>query len=328
MNKSLYISITLLHILLFNKICNSQQLPISTNYVLNNYAYNPAVAGSKPHAVVNLNYRNQWVGFQDAPKTYMMSFYSAVGKQKKVAVGALINSDNTGLLSRTSGYLTFGYHVKLNKIYKLGLAASIGMVQYRIKLYDAKVADTGDDLLTGNLLSNNVFDSNGGLYLYSDKLFFGLSTYQYLGNKITWKDSQSNLAHHMFATVGYTFKLSEKISLQPTTLIKFTKPTPVQPEFSMRMLYKNLFWVGGSYRLHESASALLGVTIKDKLTVGYSYDMLTTQIKTYTSGSHEIVLTYQFIKAKKKLDADEQELNDIDNSIKSKLKKQNEEGSK
>lgn len=317
----------LLSSILINKAGVAQQLPVNTNYVLNNYAYNPAVAGSKPHAVINLNYRNQWVGFQDAPKTYMVSLYSAIGKQKKVAVGALISADNTGLLSKTSGYLTFGYHVKLNKTYKLGLAASVGMVQYRIKLYDAKVADSGDDLLTGNLLSNNVFDSNGGLYLYSDKLFFGLSTYQYLGNKITWKDSQSNLAQHMYATLGYTFKLSKKISLQPSALVKFSKPAPVQPEFSMRLLYKNIFWIGGSYRNKESASALLGFTIKDKLTIGYSYDMITSKIKTYTSGSHEIVLTYQFIKTKKKLDADEQELNDIDNSIKSKLKKQNEEGS-
>lgn len=328
MKKNIRISILLLFSMLINKINIAQQLPINTNYVLNNYAYNPAVAGSKPHAVASVNYRNQWVGFQDAPKTYMVSLHSTVGKQKKVAVGALVSSDNAGLLSRTTGYLTFGYHIKLNKTYKLGLGVSAGMVQYRIKLYDAKVADTGDDLLTGNILSNNVFDSNGGLYLYSDKLFFGLSTYQYIGNKITWKDSQSNLSQHMYATLGYTFKLSEKVSLQPTALVKFNKPAPIQPEFSMRMIYKNIFWIGGSYRSNESASALFGVTIKEKLTISYSYDMVLAKIRTYTSGSHEIMLSYQFIKPKKKLDADDQELNDIDNSIKSKLKKQNEEGPK
>lgn len=328
MKKNIYISIILLITILINKTSIAQQLPINTNYVLNNYAYNPAVAGSKPHPVANVNYRNQWVGFQDAPKTYMVSLYSTVGKQKKVAVGALVNADNTGLISKTSGYLTFGYHIKLNKTYKLGLAVSAGMVQYRIKLYDARVADTGDDLLTGNILSNNVFDSNGGLYLYSDNLFFGVSTYQYLGNKITWKDSQSNLAQHMYATLGYTFKLSKKISLQPSALLKYSKPTPLQPEFSLRMIYKNLFWIGGSYRTKESASALVGFTIKDKLTIGYSYDLLTSKIRRYSSGSHEIMLSYQFIKTKKKLDTDEQELNDIDNSIKSKLKKQNEESAK
>jgi type IX secretion system PorP/SprF family membrane protein len=323
-----YISILILSSIVLSKIGIAQQLPIYTNYMLNTYAYNPAVAGSKSSAVFNLNYRNQWVGFQDAPKTYMVSIHSPVGKQKKIAIGVLVNSDNTGLLSRTSGYLTLAYHIKLNKNYKLGLGVSGGMVQYRIKLYDAKIVDSGDDLLTGNILSNNVFDSNGGLYLYSDKLFFGVATYQYIGNKITWKDSQSNLSQHMYATAGYTFKVSKNIAVQPSALVKFNAPAPFRPEFSLRVLYKNLFWIGGSYRMNDAASALIGVTIKDKLTIGYSYDMITSNIKSYASGSHEISIAYQFIKPKKKLDADEQELNDIDNSIKTKLKKENEKSTK
>lgn len=299
-----------------------------TNYLLNAYAYNPAVAGSKSNALATINYRNQWTGFEDAPKTYMISLHSPLGKQKKTAAGALISSDNTGLLSRTSGYLTFAYHIKLNKNYKLGFGVSVGMVQYRIKLYDAKVADSGDDLLTGNLLSNNVFDSNGGLYLYSDKLFFGLSAYQYMGNKITWKDSKSNLSQHFYATLGYTFKVSKNFSVQPSVLAKFNAPLPLQPEFSLRGLYKNLFWIGGSYRMNDAASVMAGVIVKERLTIGYSYDIPTSKIRTYTSGSHEVVIAYQFMKPKKKLDADEQELNNIDNSIKSKLKTQNEENNK
>ncbi len=307
----------------------AQQLPIYTNYLLNNYAYNPAVAGSSKDLVVNLNYRNQWVGFEDAPKTYGISVHSGLGKEKKAAVGAFLNSDNTGLLSRTSGYLTFAYHVKLNKTYKLGLGVSVGMLQYRIKLYDAKTADGGDELLTGNILSNNVFDSNGGLYFYSDKLSIGISGYQYLGNKITWKDSKSNLNPHLYFTAGYMIIASKKISVQPSLLVKFSSPLPVQPEFSLRAFYKKMFWVGASYRLHDATSILIGInTLKEKLTIGYSYDIPFAKIRTYTSGSHEIVLRYQFIKPKRKLNADEEELNNIDNSIKSKLKKSNEEGGK
>ena len=327
MKKNLHI-LTILLITLISRYSYSQQLPLYTNYVLNPYAYNPAVAGSKPHAVANVNYRNQWVGFQDAPKTYMFSLHSTLGKNKKSAIGTLINSDNTGLLSRTSGYLTYAYHLKINKNYKLGLGVSAGMVQYRIKLFDAKIADAGDELLTGNILSNNVFDSNGGLYIYSDKLFFGFSTYQYIGNKITWKDSKSNLSQHMYATVGYTFKVSKTFSIQPTALVKFNTPAPIQPEFSVRGLYKNLFWVGGSYRMNESASLLVGVTLKEKLSIGYSFDMTTSKMQSYSKGSHEIAICYQFIKPKKKLDSDEQELNDIDNSIKTKLKKENEKSTK
>jgi type IX secretion system PorP/SprF family membrane protein len=326
MKKIQYIIVLFFIVACFNT--KAQQLPLYTNYVLNNYAYNPAVAGSKPYAVVNLNYRNQWVGFKDAPKTYLVSLHSSIGKQKKVGVGVLINSDNTGLLGKTTGQLTFAYHLKLNNTYKLGFGISAGMVQYRIKLYDAKTADAGDELLTGNLLSNNVFDSNAGLYLYSDKLFFGISGYQYLSNKITWKDSKSTLAPHVYATLGYKIQASKKLVIEPSALLKFNSPTPMQPEFSVRGIYKNLFWIGGSYRLNDAASGLIGIILKEKFTIAYAYDFSVSKIRKYNSGSHEISLTYQLIKKKKKLDADEQELNDIDNSIKSKLKKQNEESSK
>lgn len=306
----------------------AQQLPVFTNYLLNSYAYNPAVAGSTPNASINLNYRNQWVGFNDAPKTYLASAYGGVGKQRKVALGGLVASDNTGLLSRTSGYVTFAYHVNLNKNYKLGFGISAGMIQYRIRLYDAKVADKGDDLLSGNILSNNVFDSNAGLYFYSKKLFVGISGSQYLANKITWVNSQSHLSPHFYGMAGYTFDINKNFSLQPSVLIKYNQPTPVQPEYSLRAYYKNAIWVGASYRTKDAVSALVGFTLREKLRVGYSYDFPVTKLRSYNSGSHEIMLMYNFTKPKKKLNSDEIEFNDIDNSIKNKLKKQNEEGAK
>lgn len=308
----------------FINYTKAQQLSLYTNYLTNNYAYNPAIAGYKPHAVVNLNYRNQWVGFNDAPKNYLLSLHSPIGIQKKVGVGAMIISDNTGMIGKTSGYLTFAYHLKLNEIYKLSFGISAGMAQYRIKLYDAKTADAGDELLTGNLLTNNVFDSNMGLYLHSNKLFFGISGYQYLRNKITWKDSKSNLSPHVYSTIGYTFKVSDEINLEPSALLKFNNPVPFQPEYSLRGIYKGLVWLGFSYRSKDAASALLGINIKEKITVAYAYDFTVSKLRTYSSGTNEISFIYQFVKKKKKLDADEEELNNIDNSIKSKLKKDEE----
>ena len=306
----------------------AQQLPVFTNYLLNSYAYNPAVAGSSPNATINLNYRNQWVGFNDAPKTYLASAYGGVGKQRKVALGGLVASDNTGLLSRTSGYVTLAYHVTLSKNYKLGFGISAGMIQYRIRLYDAKVADKGDDLLSGNILSNNVFDSNAGLYLYSKKLFVGISGSQYLANKITWVNSQRHLSPHFYGMAGYTFDINKNFSLQPSVLIKYNQPTPIQPEFSLRGYYKNIFWLGASFRTKDAISALAGFTLKEKLKIGYAYDFPISKLRSYTSGSHELMIAYNFSKPKKKLNADEEEYNDIDNSIKNKLKKQNEEGAK
>ena len=43
-------------------------------------------------------------------------------------------------------------------------------------------------------------------------------------------------------------------------------------------------------------------TVKEKLSIGYSFDITTSKMQSYSKGSHEIAICYQFIKPKKKLD--------------------------
>ncbi len=299
----------------------AQQQGLYSNYMLNNYAYNPAVAGTKAYTQANLNYRNQWTGFDDAPKTGMLSLYGTFKKKTNMAMGGLILSDKTGLLKRTAGYMSYAYHVKLNKKLVLGMGLSVGMIQYRIRLYDAKVADAGDDILTGNVLATNVFDANAGVLLYSGSTYIGLSSYQIAGNKINWTNSQSKLARYYYLSAGHTFTAGKKFEIQPNLLVRATSPTSLsQVEFSLRGIYKKSYWLGASIRVYDSYSVVAGFKVKEKVSVGYAYDMGNSNLKNYHSGSHELMLIYSFIK-KKAANADEDEYHDIDNSIKSTIHK-------
>ena len=56
-----------------------QQTVQFTQYIFNGFAINPALAGSRPCIDIKLGYRNQWVGFEGAPKT---TFASANGELK------------------------------------------------------------------------------------------------------------------------------------------------------------------------------------------------------------------------------------------------------
>src|SRR4051812_25628063 len=100
--------------LAFSVSVKAQQQSVYTNYLLNNYAYNPAVVGAQPYLQANMSYRNQWAGFEGAPKTSLISLYGPLKKQKNIGLGGMIVSDKTGLITTNSGYLTFAYHVKLN----------------------------------------------------------------------------------------------------------------------------------------------------------------------------------------------------------------------
>src|SRR6266478_2641059 len=90
---------------------HAQQQSAYTNNLLNMYAYNPAVAGAQPYAQANLSYRNQWAGFEGAPKTFLMSMNGPLKKAKNVGIGGLVVSDKTGLITTNTAYATFAYHV-------------------------------------------------------------------------------------------------------------------------------------------------------------------------------------------------------------------------
>ncbi|MFX7804404.1 type IX secretion system membrane protein PorP/SprF, partial [Acinetobacter baumannii] len=47
----------------------AQQRPHYSQYIMNNFIINPAVAGIENYTDVKLSHRMQWVGLQDAPVT-------------------------------------------------------------------------------------------------------------------------------------------------------------------------------------------------------------------------------------------------------------------
>jgi type IX secretion system PorP/SprF family membrane protein len=308
--------------------CTAQQMPLYTNYLLNNYAYNPAVAGSEKQTKASLNYRDQWTGFKGAPKTFLVSVHGPLKKAKNVALGGLVLSDQAGLLTRTSGYLSFTYHLKLSKKTTLAAGLSGGMVQYRVKLYDKIIYDEDDNLLYNNVVNANTYDANAGIYLYHDKFFFGASALQLLNNRVKFKkeiESKGNLMPHIYATAGYNIKCGKNFVLQPMVMFKMNDPLPFQMEYALKGTYKNVFWIGALYRDQDAICPMVGFNIKDFCMVAYSFDYTLSSFQKYNRGTNEFNVTFKFGKKKKTkgekaTDAEEEEFNTIDNSIKSNLK--------
>lgn len=305
-------------------VCNfamSQQQAGFTNFLLNDYYYNPAIAGSKNVHVANMSYRNQWAGFEGAPITLMGNFYGSYKNRGKAGYGASIISDKTGLTQRTGVYLNYAQHFKLSSKLKLGLGVQPGYLQYRVKLYDAQLADAGDEVLTGNVFAANAIDFNAGLNLYSEKFFFMASFNQILGDQIKFTTYNTGLAMHYSAIGGYNFKIKKKFVLQPSFLLKYTQPTPLQWTAMVKGTFNKKFWTGLTYRSDDAASLCLGYTFKERLNVGYAYDYSLSGISKYQSGSHEVVISFVLTKKKPTLDQKDEELN---NSIMDEMKKKHE----
>lgn len=275
----------------------AQQLPLYSQYMLNDYVLNPAVAGKNNYFEAKSNNRYQWIGITDAPRTYILSV-NGPGKRKNIGLGGYLFTDIVGPTRRIGCDATYAYHAKINENIKLGLGLSAGILQFAVDASKINLHDPVDQVISTGYQSVLVPNLGSGLYLYNSNWYFGFSVPQIYAAKLKFfdymSDTDSKLATHFFSNAGYSYKLNDDISIEPSILLKYVSPAPPQLDISVRGIYKNTVWVGGTFRTKDAFSLLLGAIYKDGLMFGYSYDMSTTNIKNYSSGTHELVLGIRF----------------------------------
>ncbi len=99
---------------------------------------------------------------------------------------------------------------------------------------------------------------------------------------------------------AYKINVGEKFKIEPSFLVKYANPAPIMIDGGLRVIYKDQIWLGGAYRHHDAVTALIGFLYKNYLSIGYSYDFTTSNLKKYSTGTHELMLGLRFSKAQAK----------------------------
>ncbi len=295
MKKILFI-INLLGISLLS--VKAQQLPQYSQYILNRYVINPASAGSNNYFSGQTNYRSQWEGIKDAPRTYILSANGPISKQN-MGIGGYMFTDITGPTRRSGFSMSYSYHIKLTPDIKLSLSVNAGILQYGVD--GSEITFDRPDNIGSSFIENNLVpDAGFSFYLYHKDFFFGGSAPQLIRNEITFEESvgvqQGRLENHFFLMGGYRAEIAEKFELEPSFLLKYINPVPLQYEVTLRGLYDKNYWLGLSYRQDAALTLLIGLTLQESLSLGYSYDFIQSNIANYSTGSHEIMLSVKFNK--------------------------------
>ncbi|MBZ0205317.1 MAG: type IX secretion system membrane protein PorP/SprF [Flavobacteriales bacterium] len=274
----------------------AQQLPQLSQYNSNDYLYDPAVAGSRPWFEIRSTHRNQWVGIQDAPRTFMLSATTPLGTN--MGLGGYIFTDNVGPSRRTGMQLSYAYHLRITEGIKLGLGLSFGMLQFLIDGSKIEFHDPDEPLMDAQLRGSLMPDATFGLYLYHEKWWFGATAPQLLHNRVIFFDDQdqsfSTLAAHYYALGGYRFAIGEDLKLEPSFLLKYVDPVPPKVDLTATVRYRDMVWLGATYRTEDALSFMVGYWMKKTFQFGYSYDLTTTNLRNYTSGTHEVMLGVTF----------------------------------
>jgi type IX secretion system PorP/SprF family membrane protein len=281
-------------------IATAQQLPQFSQYMINDYVINPAIAGTKPYFEAKLNQRHQWAGIDDAPRTYTLSVNGPL-KSRKVGIGGYLFTDVTGPTKRSGFYGSYSYILTLSDEAKLSLSLSMGLLQYSVDGSKIQLENPNDVAISGALQSAVLPDAGFGFHLYSEKFYLGASAPQLFESNIKFfeeaKNGQSGLSRHFFLMGGYKIKTAGLFSFDPSFLVKYVEPTPVQFEISARATYNNAVWIGGSFRTNDAIAILVGYNYLENISFGYAYDIITSGLNNYSSGSHEIMLGIRFMRS-------------------------------
>ncbi len=302
----------------------AQQLPQYTQYIFNNYLLNPALSGIENYIDVKGGYRDQWNGLDGGPVTTYISANAPIGNkftngdatgfpekgnnpmnrnfvqtymasEPHHGVGLHAVIDKSGPLSRTDLNATYAYHLGLTE--KLNISVGIAAGISKIDLNTSKLVlgeeNTVDPAITGNS-SQTTPDLGAGIWVYGPTFFAGVSARQLLSQKLNFGSVEGSntgkLSPHMFFTAGYKFFLSENIAAIPSVMVKYVSPAPTSYDANFKVAFQDRFWVGGSYRKDDSFAGLLGFNLSHLFNLSYSYDFTTSDLKTVSRGSHEIVL--------------------------------------
>ena len=285
---------------------NAQQLPQYSQYLFNQYAINPAVAGTKPYYDVRSNNRYQWIGITDAPRTYTISL-NGPSKNQKMGFGGLIYTDIVGPTRRIGGQISYAYNIKITEKIKTSFGVSAGLSQWLVDGSKINLNNNNDAVLSGGLQSAIVPDAKFGIYVYEGtKWYFGVSAPNLLQSKLFFFNYQaqtlSQLEDHYFVNGAYKFDLGEDFQLEPSFMVKYVRPAPLKIDATVRAIYKNTIWLGGGFRTNDAFFGMIGYMHKNNLSIGYSYDFTSTNLKHYSAGTHELMLGIKFVRVEQRED--------------------------
>ncbi len=274
-----------------------QLQPLLGQYLLNGMAINPAYTGSEEALSAGLYARKQWVGFEGAPANFTFTLHTPM-RNKRVNLGLLIMNDKIGARTETGFLLNYAYRIEIGagKL-SFGLAAGLTNLSTRVDML--RYTDEGDALLVDPGEKALMPEFSFGLYYYSEKFFMGLSIPMLLKHPYNETTGKYTIGFDPSATnymlvAGYLFTLSDKFELLPSMLLKTNPANSTQLDLNCNVIFREKVWFGTSFSTNRNMTLIFQYQVNRQLRIAYSYGYEFSELSSYQSGSHEVMLKYNF----------------------------------
>ena len=283
-----------------------QQEVMYSQYMNNMININPAYTGNRAGDNITSLYRKQWVNIEGAPTTFSLSWDRGtedIGEGlhqtfSPVSYGLQLYSDKLGIESSQGIQAFYSYRIRFSESF-LTLGVSGGVMNYRAAYSQVSTSQGGDPLFQEDVSAFEPTAGIGALYA-TLHWYVGLSAPALLKTKMDDNNYRiTTVANSQyFLTTGYIFEVSENLKLKPSLLLKAIKGESLHFNVNLNAWIQNTVGLGVSYRPNDALVGLFQLQVNPWISIGYSYDYLLSNLKTFSTGSHELMLRYEFNRPK------------------------------
>lgn len=264
-------------------------------YIHNQFAVNPAFAGSREGLTLFGSYRKQWTGIENTPTSILLDGHAPL-KNDKITLGLSLYYQTIHQSTNAGAQLSVGYRTKVTDKSWLSFALQPG-VSLRSTNWQKVSTTTAGDGAFAEKESSAAPLLGFGVAWYGKKFFIGVSCISFfVSDDFDQRDAEFSPADATYtATAGYLFSLGSDFKLQPSALASYNQQYDITADGTLSLIYKRFLWIDVAYRTNGEAIGGLAVQALKQLRIAYNYEFTIGDLNGYNSGSHEISLQYDFV---------------------------------
>jgi len=295
MNFYYKIVLTVLLSITFNKIYAQQDPQFNMGFT-NPTFVNPGYAGNNEDDMFLASAFNriELSGFDEAPISTIINVQGPIdilGISSGISV--TIQNEIIGYLRAPGLNLGYAYRRPLGSG-NIGIGVSLGFISSWYVSNEWRTPDGGNDIKLPTQENAGVaFDAGAGIF-YSTPRWFGGVSVTHITSPTLGVDDNARYKPTLYATGGYSFLLdSTTWELRPMLNV-VSDLTQTSFNIACNAVYNKKYWGGINYRWGQAVAAMIGLELFEGIKIGYSYEYMTSNLSRFSSGTHELMLSYSF----------------------------------
>ena len=216
----------------------------------------------------------------------------------KVWLGGFAFNDEIGPFKTTYAGLTFAYHIKFDDV---ELSFGVQGIYMNQSFNGSKVTlhnsiDNTIDLASTSTIKGN--DGSAGIVLINDRFYLGIGANNLIGKEMIYYQNdplhKGKYKNEPTYNIGAAYNYAEdpNFTFENSVMALYTSGVPIYFDYTLRLHIQQILLTGISFRVKDAIALHLGVNIKNKLQIAYSYDIITSPLRKYNHGSHELSLVF------------------------------------